>query len=95
MNVSVSVDWRRTPLDRLDGHRFIARTRGGQVLDGWFVYEASWDGGVCFDRDFLTCVLTQKHGLATHLVDLFLSINVLDETYDGRRVIPEPEEPIP
>lgn len=52
MNVSVSIDWKRTPLPELNRHRFIAITQEGQTLDGYLSYEPDgMHGPTCFDWD--------------------------------------------
>lgn len=84
MSVSESLDWRRCPLARLSGHRFIGRTAGGQVVDGWLVADGT--GVSCTDRDGLTTVLIGGH-VMNRLHAPYTSVNVLSDTFQGGRLL--------
>lgn len=80
MNVSVSIDWKRTPLSELNRHRFIAVTQEGQTLDGYLSYEPDgMHGPTCFDWDYLTEVIERHPAGHNVLYPGFRLIDVLEE----------------
>nr|WP_239512403.1 hypothetical protein [Bifidobacterium aerophilum] len=64
------------PLERLDGHRFIAVTSSGQTIDGWLKYHPRLQA--CFDTDDLLLVIG-SHAGTNHPGHDVKAVNVLDE----------------
>lgn len=80
MNVSVSIDWRHTPLAELNRHRFIAVTREGQTLDGYLSYEPDGiHGPCCFDWEYMAELLLRHPAGYNVLNPAIRAINVLGE----------------
>lgn len=71
------LDWRLTPLNNLNHHRFEAHTMEGQTLTGWLCYEPEASHGpTCFDADYLTEILIQHRDGINRLTPTFTTITV-------------------
>lgn len=79
-DVSVSVDWRRRGRKRLEGLRFVARTWGGETLDGVLSSRRIGPMTVMRDRDLgLDVIVLGRDGEENTLALHWHAINVTEE----------------
>lgn len=78
-------DWRKQPLHRLDGLRFIAQTHSGQTLDGHLAYQPlrlddhdAYRPPRLTDRDGLMTVIIPNHAGRPAIAPGLRSLVVLD-----------------